>query len=151
MEDWKEKFPVGSVWKTRCGVITQVVQHMPGDEGYLLRTDLSNFTTDGFYLKAGCPRAYDLVERIDTPDATPPSTAEYTDEVIAYLESKGYTVTPPPEPKTVEVDFWVNVYSTDRPTEYTWLTKDGADQAVDRLGRIACINIKRTVTEGEGL
>jgi len=52
------------------------------------------------------------------------------------------------EPKTVEVDVWLNVYL------------EGADRGYDSRGRadnasssdrLACINIKRTVTEGEGL
>jgi hypothetical protein len=60
------------------------------------------------------------------------------------------------KPKTVEVDFWVNVYSKldgeNKLTGYSFASKEQALQESDYVGkRIACINIKRTVTEGEGL
>ena len=51
-------------------------------------------------------------------------------------------------PKTVEVDMWLNVYQVGGTTKYK--TRDAADRAAGH-DRIACINIKRTVTEGEGL
>jgi hypothetical protein len=52
------------------------------------------------------------------------------------------------EPRTVEVDVWLNVYPCDKGG--VWDTREEADRVADN-GRIACINIKRTVTEGEGL
>ena len=52
------------------------------------------------------------------------------------------------EPQTMELDCWVNVY-TDT-VGVAWETKEEADSNADS-NRIACINIKQTVTEGEGL
>ncbi len=53
------------------------------------------------------------------------------------------------EPKTVEVDVWLNIYEDSACSE-VFTTKEGADLYGDD-DRIACINIKRKVTEGEGL
>ena len=66
------------------------------------------------------------------------------------------------EPKTVEVDVWLNVYAeciskdwVDNPEtndDYGYYYRDERDADLHKQpGRIACINIKRTVTEGEGL
>jgi hypothetical protein len=52
------------------------------------------------------------------------------------------------EPRTMELDLWVNVYRDG--TTSTWRRKGDADAAA-LPGRFACINVKRTVTEGEGL
>jgi hypothetical protein len=54
------------------------------------------------------------------------------------------------EPKTVEVDVWINIYPAEYNQDVIYLTKKRADELA-RPSRIACINIKRTVTEGEGL
>jgi len=69
---------------------------------------------------------------------------------VDVLTEAGYTITPPPEPKMVEVDFWVNIYSDARPGT-TFSSKKEADSWQCAANRIACINIKRTVTVGEGL
>ena len=53
-----------------------------------------------------------------------------------------------PKPKTVKVDFWVNV--DDDGSFEAHETKEIADDEC-HSDRIACINIRRTVTEGEGL
>jgi len=54
-------------------------------------------------------------------------------------------------PETIEVDVWFNVYA-DGIVSQPYDTKSDADDGVsDYLKRIACINIKRTVTVGEGL
>jgi len=54
-------------------------------------------------------------------------------------------------PETIEVDVWVNVYDKNIVSQ-PYDTKSYADDGVsDYLKRIACINIKRTVTVGEGL
>ena len=52
------------------------------------------------------------------------------------------------EPKTVEIDMWGNIYPDG--TIVFLNTKEEADSFKDP-DRIACIHIKRTVTEGEGL
>ena len=52
------------------------------------------------------------------------------------------------EPETVEVDVWLNVYSDGSTNRYSF--RHSADSG-GTAGRIACINIKRTVTKGEGL
>ncbi len=54
------------------------------------------------------------------------------------------------EPKTVEIDMWVNVYHWGF-SHVGFLSRERADREADIPHRIACINIKRTVTEGEGL
>ena len=51
-------------------------------------------------------------------------------------------------PKEVEIDVWINVYEGGRWIDHP--TKTKADSYKDP-SRIACVNIKRTVTEGEGL
>ena len=51
------------------------------------------------------------------------------------------------EPKTVDIDMWVNVYLNSTPNVYN--SREMADSRSHN--RIACINIKRTVTKGEGL
>ena len=52
------------------------------------------------------------------------------------------------EPRTVDLDLWIDVYKDGTTT--TWHNKRDAETAALR-DRIACFNIKRTVTEGEGL
>ena len=52
------------------------------------------------------------------------------------------------EPRTVEIDVWLSVYPGG--IVNCWRTKNHADTHSDS-SRIACINITRTVTEGEGL
>jgi len=54
------------------------------------------------------------------------------------------------EPKTVAIDMWVNVYHWGF-SHLGFLSREQADKDADESHRIACINIKRTVTEGEGL
>jgi len=52
------------------------------------------------------------------------------------------------KPKTIELDFWINVYPNGCCAPYP--TRQQADEwAVDQ--RIACVNWKRTITEGDGL
>lgn len=51
-------------------------------------------------------------------------------------------------PRTIEVDLWINVYGDRAFCFYS--TKEQADKGV-LPNRFACINIKRTVTKGEGL
>ena len=53
------------------------------------------------------------------------------------------------KPKTTEVDFWVNIYPNGG-YGCTERTRTKADHYAGPK-RIACINIKRIVTEGEGL
>lgn len=53
-----------------------------------------------------------------------------------------------PIPKVHHVDFWLNVYPNCHDTIHG--TREAAD-IYGGKGRIACINIKRDVTEGEGL
>jgi len=54
-------------------------------------------------------------------------------------------------PEIIEIDVWVNVYDKNIVSQ-PYDTKSDADDGVsDYLKRIACINIKRTVTVGEGL
>jgi len=54
-------------------------------------------------------------------------------------------------PETIEIDAWFNVYDKNIVSQ-PYDTKSDADDGVsDYLKRIACINIKRTVTVGEGL
>jgi hypothetical protein len=53
--------------------------------------------------------------------------------------------------ETVNVDFWVNVYKDGIHGNLIKETKDECDKAARAGGRVACINIKRTVVEGEGL
>jgi L-ribulose-5-phosphate 3-epimerase UlaE len=50
--------------------------------------------------------------------------------------------------RTVEIDVWLSVYPDG--SVGCWGTSEHSDTYSDP-GRIACINIKRTVTEGEGL
>jgi hypothetical protein len=52
------------------------------------------------------------------------------------------------EPETVEIDVWLNIYPACVVGVYP--TKWKADHGT-QPSRIACINIKRTVTKGEGL
>ena len=52
------------------------------------------------------------------------------------------------ERRTIELDFWLNV-STDG-SFCDWDTREDADKNAEDY-RIACLNIKKTVTEGEGL
>ena len=52
------------------------------------------------------------------------------------------------ESETIEISLWLNVYRDGSAS--SWRTKAGANEA--SIGdRVACINIKRTVTKGEGL
>lgn len=51
-------------------------------------------------------------------------------------------------PRTIEIAFWANVYEDG--SYFRYATKEEADTAA-ASSRFACINIKRTVTEGEGL
>jgi len=54
-------------------------------------------------------------------------------------------------PETIEIDVWINVYINSLVGD-AYLTKsDADDNASAGLDRKACINIKRTVTVGEGL
>lgn len=53
------------------------------------------------------------------------------------------------KPKNIEVDCWMNVYPNEGYATHS--TKEQADNIGMNTPRIACINIKRTVTEGEGL
>ena len=53
------------------------------------------------------------------------------------------------KPKTVEVDFWVNVYGNYE-SVFTHPSRIAAEKNAS-LNRTACINIKRTIMEGEGL
>jgi hypothetical protein len=53
-------------------------------------------------------------------------------------------------PRTVEVEFWVNVYANGLPSQCLYATHNEADMCA-RHDRIACIHFKRAVTEGEGL
>lgn len=52
------------------------------------------------------------------------------------------------KPRTIEIAFWANVYEDG--SYFRYATKEEADTAA-ASSRFACINIKRTVTEGEGL
>lgn len=51
-------------------------------------------------------------------------------------------------PRTIELDLWINVYS-----DGLFGVHQGREESDLRaaLGRVACINLKRTITEGEGL
>ena len=53
-----------------------------------------------------------------------------------------------PAPRTIEIAFWANVYEDG--SYFRYATKEEADTAA-ASSRFACINIKRTVKEGEGL
>ncbi len=76
-----------------------------------------------------------------------PSTGEWSS---LYYDMAGFSYPAPiyEEPKTVEVNVWLNVYPDGDNSNYS--TKAKADEGAG-LNRLACINIKRTVTEGEGL
>ncbi len=52
------------------------------------------------------------------------------------------------EPKTVEISMWLNVYPDGVQTTHTYRYDAEVNAKRDR---IACIHIKRTVTEGEGI
>ena len=57
-------------------------------------------------------------------------------------------------PRTIELDFWVNVYNLRGLDKYMFSdSRPGADSqdAVIPNNRLACINIKMEVAEGEGL
>jgi hypothetical protein len=51
--------------------------------------------------------------------------------------------------RTVEVEFWVNVYSGGSLGEIQWSRQDADD--LSHPGRIDCIHVKKTITEGAGL
>jgi hypothetical protein len=53
-----------------------------------------------------------------------------------------------PVPEKRRVKFWVNVYAVG--TQQTWTTKDAADSAAGDY-RLACLEIDREFTVGEGL
>lgn len=53
-----------------------------------------------------------------------------------------------PAPRTIELDAWLNVYRDGSICEHK--TKEQADREAAK-NRFACINLKRPVTEGEGL
>ena len=74
-------------------------------------------------------------------------------DLFSQLEPEDFNYPAPiyEEPKTVEIDMWVNVYHSGF-IHLGFLSKEQADKDADNSPhRIACINIKRTVTEGEGL
>ena len=52
------------------------------------------------------------------------------------------------KPRTIELDLWINVYPDGAFIAFT--TREVAD-GLAGSSRIACISLKRTVTEGEGL
>ena len=52
------------------------------------------------------------------------------------------------EPRTIDVDVWLSVYPDG--SVNCWGTREIADTYSNHT-RIACVNIKQTVTEGEGL
>ena len=52
------------------------------------------------------------------------------------------------KPRTIELDLWLNVYPDGSCTVYQG--RDNADLR-GALDRVACINLKRIITEGEGL
>jgi len=66
----------------------------------------------------------------------------------AYLEGKHSDKDLLEVKKTIEVDCWLNVYPTRHP--YVWANREEADELA-APDRIACIHIKQTITEGEGL
>ena len=61
----------------------------------------------------------------------------------------GFNLAPPPK-KTVRVRCWLNVYSDGTVNRY-WSRMDADNSIGVTYNRIACIEIDREVTEGEGL
>jgi len=56
----------------------------------------------------------------------------------------------PPEPETMDIELWLNVYGDRADLITGYDTKDLADACASH-DRIACIRITRTITKGEGL
>lgn len=52
-------------------------------------------------------------------------------------------------PETVKINVWINVFADG--DHCTYRSKELADKSIFVDGRIACINVKRTVEVGEGL
>ena len=73
------------------------------------------------------------------------TTASSTDHALGAL---GFTMQPL-APREIVVDFWVNLYGGER-QGHVHPTKAAAACAADD-SRIACINIKRTIKEGDGI
>lgn len=72
----------------------------------------------------------------------------FTPSGIVFGGAAGHHLNLIPVPVTHEIDVWVNVYADGGARVHR--TKKKADLACDGP-RVACVNIKRTVTEGEGL
>ena len=78
------------------------------------------------------------------------STGWHANGRYMYAESThGYNLAPPPK-KTVRVRCWLNVYSDGTVNRY-WSRLDADNSNGVTYKRIACIEIDREVTEGEGL
>ena len=76
---------------------------------------------------------------------------EHDDWIVLEREDVDFDYPAPiyEEPKKVYFDLWVNVYKNE-----TWVSRHPTKKAADLYNdpnRIACINIIRTITEGEGL
>ena len=78
------------------------------------------------------------------------STGWHANGRYMYAETDhGYNLAPPPK-KTVRVRCWLNVYSDGTVNRY-WSRLDADNSIGVTYNRIACIEIDREVTEGEGL
>ena len=76
------------------------------------------------------------------------STGWHANGRYMYAESThGYNLAPPPK-KTVRVRCWLNVDASEGLA--CFLFREDADR-LDSVNRIACIEVDRIVTEGEGL
>ena len=78
------------------------------------------------------------------------STGWHASGRYMYAETDhGHNLAPPPK-KTVRVRCWLNVYSDGTVNRY-WSRLDADNSIGVTYNRIACIEIDREVTEGEGL
>ena len=117
----------------------------------------SEWLPSGSFFRSGEFCELDLIEDIPVPVA-PERLSLTADEIAApfnrglstdaALFELGFTMQDA-EPTTIEVDFWCNVYAGRIPPCH-YETAAEADEAANP-DRVACINIKRIVKEGEGI
>ena len=117
----------------------------------------SEWFPSGNFLRSGEFCELDLIEYIPVP-VQPERLSLTADEIAApfnrglstdaALFELGFTIQPP-APREIAVDFWVNLYGG-KCQGQVHPTKAAAARCADD-SRIACINIKRIVKEGDGI
>jgi hypothetical protein len=117
----------------------------------------SEWFPSGNFLRSGEFCELDLIEDIPVP-VQPERLSLTADEIAApfnrglstdaALFELGFTMQPP-APREIVVDFWVNLYGGEYQGKVHPTKEAAARYAADN--RIACINIKRIVKEGDGI